>query len=183
LDKPVAEKRGWRLKKTLARKPDFRPIENDDLKYAWAAYKKGALASMGGVFGGQDLSPAEFKEAFEKEVLDNYHGVWTLLAQDPKRPIGFVLGFFSHPNPAKAPFMIVGDMIWMPWATPRNRLEAAVSFFASARKEMPMMEFASEDSKRFFEVIARHGVMRRVGTSHNVYTGAPAAVFETRRPD
>lgn len=174
----------WRLRKTLARAADFRPIEQEDLRHIWAAYGKGALASMGGEWGKGDLPALEFIAAFKKEIDDNYHGAWTLFAQTTKglRPVGLVLGFWSHPNPRLAPFMIVGDMIWFPWSSPRNRIEAAVQFFHRIRSEIAMVEYARDEHKRFFEMICHHGIMRRIGTTYNVYPGEGTAVYETRAP-
>ena len=78
--------------------------------------------------------------------------------------------------------MIIGDMLWMPWASKRNKIEAAVHFFNTIRADIPMVEYANLEAKPFFEMIAKHGIMRRVGTSHNVYPGEPTAIFETKRP-
>lgn len=171
----------WRLKKTLARRLEFRPIERDDLRYVWAAYKKGYLASMGEQWASGEMDSAEFAKALEVEITTTYHGSWTLLAESRKGyvPIGLVLGFWSHPNPRFAPFMIVGDMIWFPWASDRNRIESSVAFFH--RVEVPMVEYAREQHKRFFEMICKHGIMRRIGTSFNVYPGESTAVYETRK--
>lgn len=175
-------KQYWRLSKTLARKLDFRPIEDEDVKYAWAAYKKGCLASMG--FQDTNLSAEEFKTTFTAEVSTTYHGAWTLFAETRRgyMPVGMVLGFYSHPDPQRAVFMIVGDMLWMPWASKRNKIESAVNFFNKMRSQIPMVEYANEQHKRFFEMIAKHGIIRRVGTMFNVYRGEPCAVFETRAP-
>ena len=175
---------GWRLKKTLARTQDFRPLERDDLRYIWAAYKKGSLASMGGVFASPDMDSVDFSTAFEAEITTVYHAAWILMA-DTKRgimPVGLVLGFYSHPNPRFAPFMIIGDMIWFPWASKRNKVESAVNFFNRIRHEIKMVEYANEKAKKFFEMICQHGIMRRIGTSFNVYPNEPTAVFETRAP-
>lgn len=173
----------WRLKRTLKRRTEFRPIEDTDCRYAWAAYKKGALASLGERFKAK-FTPEEFYAAFVDEVKVNYAGAWTLSANTPKgfMPVGIVLGFWSHPNPQFAPFMIVGDMLWFPWATARNKIESAVGFFNAIRREIPLVEYADDKAKPFFEMIAQHGIMRRVGTSFNVFNGRPAAVFETRAP-
>lgn len=124
-----------------------------------------------------------FKNAFQNEILTNYHGAWVLLAGTKKGflPVGLILGFYSHPDPRLAPFMIVGDILWMPWASARNKIEAAVHFFNSMRNEIPFVDYAQETSKPFFEVLMRHGIMRRIGTSYNVYSDGPAAVYETRR--
>ena len=152
------------------------------MKYVWAAYKKGNLASMGARWGQDGMDPNTFEAEFFGEVSANYHGAWTLFAETSRGfiPVGIVLAFYSHPNPQMAPFMIVGDLIWMPWASERNKVESAVNFFNDARKEMAFVEYAEEKYKAFFEMIARHGVMRRVGTTYNVISGAPVAIFETR---
>lgn len=172
----------WRLSKTLKRKPSFRPIENDDLRFIWAAYKKGALSSMGERFTSGDALPQDFTEEFEAEVLTNYAAAWTLFpTKDSEKPVGLVLGFYSHPDPLFAPFMIVGDIIWFPWATRRNKIESSVNFFNEIRKEIQMVEYASKEHKPFFEMIAKHGIIRRVGTMHNVYPGEATSVFETRQ--
>lgn len=174
---------GWRLRRTLRRRTSFHPIEDADIKYAWAAHKKGALRSLGSHFE-QEFTPESFKAAFVDEVLKNYSAGWTLSAETAQgfMPVGIVLGFYSHPNPALSPFMNIGDMLWFPWASARNRIEAAVGFFNAIRKEIPMMEYANEEAKPFFEMIAQHGIMRRVGTSFNVYPGQSTALFETRAP-
>lgn len=173
----------WRLKKTLSRRIEFRPIENDDVKYAWAAYKKGNLAPMAGPFAEGGLTAEEFKAAFEVAILTRYHAAWTLFAETPKGfiPVGFVLAFHSHPDPMMSPFMIVGDIVWCPWATKRNKVESAVGFFSQIRNTIPMVDYAHGDvNKKFFEMLARHGVMRRIGTTFNIVHGEPTAVFETR---
>lgn len=123
-----------------------------------------------------------FKEAFAEELSANYHRFWALIGPTKRGfiPVGFVLGFWSHPEPRFAPFMIVGDMLWMPWATKRNKIESAVHFFNRVRNEIPMVEYAREPHRKFFETIAKHGIMQRVGTMFNVYPGEKCAVFETR---
>lgn len=143
---------------------------------------------MGGPFAKTDMSATEFHEEFHEEVFENYHAAWTLFAKSAKNkeigdviPIGSVLGFWSHPNPEKAPFMIIGDMLWFPWASPRNRVETAVSFFNEIRYEMPVVEYARQKDKKFFEMLMKHGVMNRVGKTHSVYADEPAIIYETRR--
>lgn len=149
----------------------------------WAAYKKGALATMGDRFADGAMAAAEFKPAFEAEIVENYHAAWTLFAETAGgfKPVGLVLGFWSHPNPRIAPFMIIGDLIWFPWASPRNRIVAAVNFFNSMRDQIPMVDYAQQKDRGFFVVMMAHGIMRQVGTSQNVYRDQPAAVYETRR--
>lgn len=139
---------------------------------------------MGDVFADASLDPDEFNEAFSAELENNYYGAWTLFAETKRGflPIGMVFVFPSHPNPEMAPFAIIGDMIWFPWASTRNKIESTVRWINDTRKEVPLVEYASLEHKGFFEVMAKHGIMRRVGTSHNVYPGQPTSVFETRAP-
>lgn len=159
----------------------YRPIESEDLAYVWAAYKKGAFEPAGGVFadGGQ-MSAAQFRDAFTEQIVGNFDACWTLFAKTKERgmaPVGIVVGFWTHPG---ARFMILERMVWFPWSTARNRVEAAVNFFTHMRREVPMLGFARDPDKAFFVVLMRHGIIRQVGTSMTVFGDAPAAVYETR---
>lgn len=154
------------------------------MAYVWAAYRKGALATMGDDFADGSMSAGDFREAFEAEIFEHYDGCWTLFAHTASRglaPVGLILGFWSHRDPMKAPFMIIGDMVWFPWSSARNRVESAVNFFHRMRNEIPMVEYARTKDRGFFEVMMRHAVMRHIGTSWNVYQGEPAHIYETRR--
>jgi len=179
----MAVKSFWRLKKTLARRVGFRPIEAEDIRFAYAGYKKGALEPMAGPFAQTHMTPDEFDVAFQATVTTRYHGAWTLFAETKRGyvPVGLVMAFYSHAEQALSPFMIIGDIVWFPWASPRNRIEAAVNFFNIMRKQIPMMDYAhGDENRRFFEMMAKHGIVRRVGTTLNVVKGEPTAIFETR---
>lgn len=173
----------WRLKKTLARRLEFRPIENDDVRYAWAGYKSGSLKDMAGPLADTGMSAEQFKTTFEAVVTTRYHGGWTLFGETKKGfiPVGMVFAFYSHADHALSPFMIIGDIVWFPWASARNKIESAVNFFNRMRNEIPMVDYAhGETNKKFWEMLARHGIVRRIGTTFNVVKGEPVAVFETR---
>lgn len=167
----------WRLKRTLKRSASYRPIEDDDVKYAWAAYKKGALSPMGEAFS-KDMNAEEFKDLFESFVVQHHHAAWTLIAPTTKGriPVGIVLAAWA-PN---APYMVVNGACWFPWASRRNIIEASVAFFSGIRKELSLMFYALPEHKRAYEVCAMHGVIRRIGTSHVAIPGHQVAVFETR---
>lgn len=162
---------------------DYRPIEEEDIRFAFAGYKAGALKDMAGPFVDTGLNAAEFKAVFEQTVVDRYQGGWTLFAMTPKGfiPVGMVFAFHSHFDPKLSPFMIVGDIVWFPWSSRRNRVEAAVNFVDRIRVTVPLVDYAHGDvNKRFWEMVARHGLVRRIGTTFNVVKGQPVAVFETR---
>lgn len=138
---------------------------------------------MSAPFNELGMSADQFKAAFEAVVTTRYHGAWTLFAETTKGfiPVGFVFAFYSHPEPALSPFMILGSFVWCPWANARNKIEAAVCFFSRIRKEIPMMGYAhSRKDRKFFDMLAKHGIMQRVGTTFNVVRGQAVAIFETR---
>lgn len=166
-------KKTWRLSKTLSRRVDIRPIENEDVGYAWAAYKKGGLSAMG--FSG-NLDAQTFKTAFESYVLGNAEAAWTIIAANKNGlvPIGFALGGWA---PQQA-FMTIIGITWFPWASKRNVIEGTVGFFNRIRKEMGWMGFALQEHKPLYEACCMHGIMRRVGTSN--LSGKPIAVYEAR---
>lgn len=171
----------WRLKKTLKRKVDFRPIEDADVKYVWAAYKKGAMAPMAPMgFEGTDLTADEFKARFEEIVVTRYPATWVLFANSKRelRPVGVVFGAWA-PN---AGYIIISGMCWFPWASKRNIVESIVNFLNGVRKDFMLMFYALPEHKRTYEVCAMHGIVRRVGTSYTAIPGHAAAVFESRAP-
>lgn len=166
----------WRLRRTLKRRTEFRPIETDDIKYLWAAYKSGGLPDIE-----PGKSPDEFRETIERGIVERCHAAWTLFA-DTKRgfiPVGIVLAAWA-PN---APYLIVTGISWMPWATRRNIVECTVAFFNKTRREFSFVGYATPEHKRMYEVCAMHGIMRRVGTSYVAIPGKACAVFETRAPE
>jgi hypothetical protein len=165
----------WRLKRTLKRAIDYRPIEDEDVKYAWAAYKQGGLAALNFA---TDLSPDDFKALFEQTIVSKCHAAWTLFGNTKRGfiPVGIVLAAWAP----SAPYLIVLDIDWMPWASHRNIIECSVGFFNGARKDFAFVGYALPEHKRMYEVCAMHGVMRRVGTSYVAIPGHHCAVFETR---
>ena len=174
--KPLNKSDLWRLKRTLRRKVDYRPIEDSDVKYVWAAYKKGAMAPMG--FEGTNLTADEFKSKFEEIVVTRCPATWVLFANSKRelRPVGVVFGAWA-PNAA---YIIVSGMCWFPWASKRNIIESVVNFLNGVRREFMLMFYALPEHKRTYEVCAMHGIVRRVGTSYTAIPGKAAACFETR---
>ena len=166
-------KKNWRLSKTLRRRTEFRPIENGDVKYAWAAYKQGKLPQLDFP---EDLSAPDFKTAFEAFVLTRTHAAWTILAETAKGflPVGIILG---HWGPDRA-FMILSGIAWYPWASRRNIIEGTVNFSNIMRKQLPVIGFANDEHRPLYEACCMHGIMRRIGTSHVL--GKKLTIFEGR---
>lgn len=149
------------------------------MRWLFAAYKRGALAGMGGAFAKTDMDAATFKAAFEGEVMEKYHGAWTLFANTARgrSPVGVVFGVWA---PLMANVMVVAGIAFFPWASRRNIVEATVAFFAGIRRTIHFIGFARPEHKRLYVVCCAHAVMRQTGTSYIVFPDKPAAVFETR---
>jgi hypothetical protein len=163
----------WRLSKTLKRRIDVRPIENEDVKYAWAAYKQDKL---GQIKFSDGLNALDFKTAFEGFVLTRAQAAWTVLGETNRGliPIGIVLGQWGP----GAAFMLVSAIAWYPWASRRNIVEGTVKLFNNLRKQFPVMGFANDEHRPLYEACAMHGIMRRIGTSHSL--GSKMTIFEVR---
>lgn len=170
-----SKRQNWRLRKTLARNIQVRPVVDDDLKYLWAAYRKGALKSL---FSNEGMTSEEFRLSFD-DAASRFSEGWIIEADTSagRRPAGVVFGKMD----AILPFMIIAGIVWFPWATKRNIIEGTVTFFEGIRRTIPWMGFATDEHKRLYEVCCMHGIMRRVGTSGVAIPGTNAAVFETRK--
>jgi hypothetical protein len=162
-----------------------------DIKWVGAAWKMRALDGLDPIFR-EPMTPDEFRRVFTWWTHQNFgiyglgsnmqpelHGVgiWTILAKSKRgetEPIGFILGW------VRGRVIEIGGMVWFPWASQRNIVEGTVNFFDKMRHEACLLEFAEEKDRDFFNMIARHGVIRRVGTSHEIYPGAKALVYESR---
>lgn len=165
-------KKKWRLSKTLSRRVEVRPIEDDDVRYVWAAYRLGS-ADLNKIFP-EGMSAADFKFEFEKFILANMSGAWTVLAETKKgyRPVAIVTG---HAIPL---FMFLSGIVWFPWASKRNLIEGVVAICKELGKQFPLLGFVPEENKKVWETAAIHGVAHRIGTSHR--TGEKMTVWESR---
>lgn len=143
-----------RLYRTLKRNPKFHGLGEEDIKYLWAGYKKGAFSD---IFK-EGLSAKEFSEIAVEYILTAYTHAWVL----GEKPIGVVFGINL------GSFVYLGSMTWFPWATKRQKTEHLIGFLNVIRKELYCVWDCSEEDKKFYEYIARHGIIRRVGTLHGL---------------
>ena len=111
--------------------------------------------------------------------MEGYDGVWTMFApvKGKQIPVGLMMGYWPHPYSNN---MILDRMAWFPWASARNRIEAAVNFLVKIRHEIPMIGFAEPQDSAFFIALVRHGMVRRIGKSYTVKPDVEATVYETR---
>lgn len=82
------------------------------------------------------------------------------------------------------------NLIWFPWANSRAILETYVNFIVKMRSEKHesghnyvILEYAMQKDQKFFDHVCKYGVMRRVGTSLEVYPGSKSCIYESRSVD
>jgi hypothetical protein len=157
----------YRLYRTLKRAHGFRDFKDEDIKYLWAAEK----------FNGHEVDPEEFKESIYELMNSSYDFAWIIeaIVKNNYRPVGVVFGINS------GVFTLLSDTVWFPWASKRNIIEGMVGFINKIRKQMLVLGHIDLKNKPFGEYIARHGIIRRIGTVDDIYKDEPAALFQSRR--
>ena len=150
----------------MRRDVGFRDFADQDIKYLWAAEK----------YNGHEINPEEFKEAIYERFNESYDFAWTIEANTKNgyRPIGVIFGLHS------GPFILLGDMTWFPWSSKRNIIEGTTNFINAMKKDFLLLGYTNLKDKKFFEHIARHGILKRVGTIDGLYKDEPAALFQSR---
>ena len=148
------------------------------MPYFWAAYRTGAFEGIGDGMFRAGLGQPEFIEALER---------W--LSALSLTPIvyahnGVVVGFGTFW--VRGRVWQTADIIWFRWSTPRKILETYVNFVNEVRKTVydesgnnMILEFAAEKDQAFFDHVCKYGIMRRVGTSHEIYDGK-CLIYESR---
>jgi len=117
------------------------------------------------------------------EVLAPRDWALTLLADTPDGRIP--IGSLTAMNPLGTRIVWIADILWFKWSSPRNRIESVANFINEMRDDFTVMEYADErepETKRFFENLCKYGIMRRVGTLHDLYgPGNSAAFYQSRK--
>ena len=150
-----------KLSIVLKRKPLYRNLEEDDIKYLWAVYKK----------NGGELNAKEYKEQLLSGVVSSYDYAWTM---EVEKPVGVAFGIQA------GPMVLFGDVQWFPWATRRNKYESMTNILNNLRKERLVIFYCNKEHNNFYIHISRMGVIRRVGHIHGIYENEPSILFETR---
>lgn len=157
----------------------MRPTDADDVKYLYAAWRLGSTPLQAIE---TENDPEAFTEAFGNHIAERFQTAFTMLATPPGKntmPVGVVFGILPFHG---QPVMWFGDFIWFPWASRRNKLEAAVHFLNQMRKQYCMIGFCEPEAIRFFEHICRYGVLRRAGTVFDMLEEGARGIFQTRKP-
>lgn len=166
----------------LSRNPSVSLSTANDLKYIWAAYKKGALATLGEDFHTPDFTPKELADLLD--VYMEVNGVVFLTAsafsEGALKPVGLISVW------SRQRIWQVNEISWFPWASARNKFECALKFFDQYRRtefshgrKYKILEFARSSERKFFEKMMDLGVLNRVGKVNDLYESEEAVLFET----
>lgn len=159
-----------KLRRTLKRKPAYHQITSSDLKYLWAAYKRGSFADI------PEMDQDQFNAEIERYLsLTDRTYVMSAKTGNGFIPIGIASGNFN------GPLFFLGNALWFEWASDRNKLEASVNLLNDMRKDYICIMHNHMGNKKFYETIASHGVIRQVGRIFDVYEDCPAQVWQTRK--
>ena len=91
-------------------------------------------------------------------------------------PVGVILGEL------RPKMLMIGDILWFPWASPRNRLESVLAFVNSQRDEITIVVWSRFGLRKSWEHVCKYAVMRRIGTIMDVsQDGDPMALYQSRK--
>ena len=146
--------------RTLKRGCEFRPFAQTDLKYLWAAYKRGAFDAVP-EFAPPGLDAVGFSEAaiaFIEQFIGRGGEMYSLIGRTEhgRIPVGMVIlllgGDFAEPH-----------VTWFPEASPRNRLELALAFLVEQKRHHKLLIWVRQRDWKLFNHLCKYGVIRTVG--------------------
>lgn len=154
-----------------------------ELNYVWAAYKKGSLDTLHDDFKSHEMSPQELGELFDNYLMVNGLSSFTVHAESDGqiKPIGLITVW------ARERILQINEMSWFWWASKRNIFEGAVKFFDQVRRtehqesgrNFKVLEFSSEEDRKFFERMMDLGLLNRCGKIPGLYEDQEAVLFYT----
>lgn len=153
--------------RALKRKFKVREFQEKDLKYFYASYR---------LQGGEPMSADDYAQLFVN-ITEKAQMLWVVTEpyNGDDRPVGA-----AHQTGNGQTWET--HVWWLDWATPRDKLVAALTFILKKRDEQTIMITSNSENDRFFEQLARYGVLRRVGTISRFWPdGENAYIWQSRR--
>lgn len=144
-------------------------LREDDLPFLYAAYRKGSFPHLDG-----GMNAVEFIRA-AVERLERIEAGWMLTApvNGEKRPVGVVVGRFDEYG------IMWPHVVWFPWASQRNRFEAAAKFLADMRKETMVMILPEPKDIPMFSQLTKLAIVRPIGSVMDLFD-EKTIMFQTR---
>lgn len=143
----------FRLSRTLKRRPWFDDFKEEDIKYLYLIEK----------LNNSELTPAEFQGRALNTINSQYDYGWTLKAKHngEMKPMVIVFGIKT------ADFIHIDDVVFMPWATVRNKLESVLKFLCVIKKQHILTMKNDYQESKFFHRLMDYKVIKQAGT---IYT-------------
>jgi len=123
------------------------------------------------------------RDAFQEVVLQYLGAVdmdWMVEIQSERglRPIGVILAEYRMDGGAIEP-----HVMWFPWVTARNKLEACVRFFRETGKLMKVFIYIKAEDDALFERVWRYKVLKKGCKISDCYgKGEDAVMYYTPGP-
>ena len=140
-------------------------MDEKDARIAYAVYRLGLLPEGWNPVEG--LKPIDFIGVLDEFIASHYTHAYSVRSNDD--PICVVFGIGA------SEFIIIGDVIWNPKASNRQKIEAHSKFFTEINNSIVFSDF---DNKKFYERLMDYKILRRVGTVYK--DGQRLAQFQTR---
>jgi hypothetical protein len=178
--KPQAQPK---LNRILKKGGSYKALSIEDMPYIWAGYRTGAFDIFGDEFKGK-MTKEDFIDTFSLFLDNNQLAPFVFLAKlnGELKPVG--IGLFWE----RGRVLQTVNLIWFSWATKTSILSSYVSFINSIRKEKYLetnknyviIECARTKDQKFFDHVCKYGIMRRVGTSLEIYYNDKCCIYESR---
>lgn len=112
-----------------------------------------------------------------KDFLAQFPAEWVFDAPTKNGiiPVGVGLAAYSIGE-----IVFMGDVIWFPWASVRNKLESALNLIEASRGENTILDFADETDQPFYVRLCKYGSARRIGTLYTL-DGKKIAQYQSKK--
>lgn len=148
----------------------FVATSEEDMKAYYKAYQMGSFDVLGAA---NDLSFDDFKVSFAYYLSANKctSVTFKITKDGAELPIGVGIIW------VRGRIIQNENLIWFPWATPRNILESCINYFDTFRNakekisgaNYKILEFAMEQDVKFFDKLVQMGILEKVGKISGLY--------------
>lgn len=159
-------KRAPRLKRVVKRGIRIREASETHIRYFYAGYKLGAFKEQ---IDGTDMTAIEFTDALTQYTEPFTH----LFTSDTgeEKPLCLGVGKLEENR-------LEIHNIWMPWATPRNKLESTIAFYTEYNRWYTVITTIFEEALPFYNHVRKYGVVRLVGEIRDFNEKGTVYIFQ-----
>ena len=174
-----------KLRRALARGVQIEYLidSREHIANCWLAAQEGAFEGLEVRVNLADISKAEFGSALVEALQLVAHDA--VLAFVPYEGARRAVALFTWRGMASGEDRhIFPKVIWFPWCSPRNKLEACLAFINEARLGDRQVLWFVQDNKqneRFMRQLCLYGMMKRCCVVEDYYNKGKNALFYTSR--